>query len=55
MEEGDRPEEEQMKEEWVVVRRGATIVERMVGRRVGWIRFQKSTCGLPVHPILAEN
>ena len=31
---------------------GATINERMVGRRVGWMRFHKSTCGFPVYPIL---
>ena len=41
--------------EWVFVRRGATIDERMVGRRVWWIRFHKSTFGLQVHPILAQN
>ena len=34
---------------------GATINERMVGRRVGWIRFHKISCGLPVHTILAQN
>ena len=55
-----RPRERRKARRWrkgirVVVRKGATIDERMVGRRVGWIRFHKSTCGLPVHPSLAQN
>ena len=53
MEEGGRSEEEQGKEggEGRVgsCREGATIDQRMVGRREGWIRFHKSTYGLPVH------
>ena len=31
------------KEEWLAVRRGPTIDERMVERRVEWIMFYKST------------
>ena len=32
-------ERKEGKEEWIVVRRGVTIDDRMVGRRVWWNRF----------------